>query len=143
MELILQREKRSPEWTQGKLYVDEVFECFTLEDQAQVKKVMHETCISAQRYEIVLRTTGGHHEKYLKKFPLLHRGMLWIINVPGFQFVLIHIGNDDDDSSGCVLVGQSFKDGKLAMSTVAYLQLYKKVIKAFDKGEKVFITIKD
>lgn len=145
MELLLQRTTESKEWTQGKLYIDGVYECHTLEDQHQKKKVMHETRIPAGRYEIKLRTEGGHDERYAQKFPTIHKGMLWLQDVPNFTWILIHIGNVDDDSSGCVLVGRTANPitGKIFESTIAYKALYRKVIKAFDKNEKVFITIKD
>lgn len=142
MQLILKRETESDEWTQGKLYVEGEFICWTLEDQSQEKKVMHETRIPTGTYEIKLRTFGGHHEKYSVKFPTFHKGMLWLQDVPEFKDILIHIGNTDDDSSGCILVGSDFKDGRLISSTVAYEKLYKKVIKAFDAGKKISITIK-
>lgn len=143
MELLLQRKTESSEWTQGVLSIDGAFECYTLEDQYQKKKVMHETRIPAGRYQIILLTSGDHHTKYSAKFPAFHKGMLWLQSVDGFQGILIHIGNTDDDSSGCVLVGRSFANGKLVSSTLAYEALYKKVIKAFDNHQKVFITIKD
>lgn len=143
MELLVKRKSESKEWTQGELFIDGKFECFTLEDQKQVKKVMHETRIPAGRYRILLRTEGSRHEKYSKKFPRFHKGMLWLQDVKNFQWILIHIGNTDDDSSGCLLVGRKFAEGKLFESTLAYEAMYKKVITAFDRGEDVFITIKD
>lgn len=147
MELILQRERESKEWTQGRLYIDDnrTPECFTLEDQNQQQKVTHETRIPAGRYEIKLRTFGRHHERYSQLFKDFHKGTLWLQNVPGFTDILIHIGNDDDDTSGCLLVGQFFVEeaGKVLRSTIAYERLYKKIIAAFYRGEKVFITIKD
>jgi hypothetical protein len=144
MELLLQRQTESSEWTQGVLsIIGDSSKIFTLEDQSQAKKVMHETRIPSGRYEIELRTFGGHHEKYKIKFPDIHVGMLWLQNVPGFHDILIHIGNTDDDSSGCILVGSTFVAGKLTLSTTAYITLYKKVIAAFNKKEKVFITVKD
>jgi hypothetical protein len=143
MEIKVVREKESDEWTSGKLYLNGKFECFTLEDQKQKVKVMHETRIPAGRYEILLRKFGGHHDHYSVRFPQLHKGMLWLQDVPGFRDILIHIGNTDDDSSGCLLVGKTFTDGKLGTSTIAYKELYAKVIPAFEKGEKVFITIEN
>lgn len=124
----------SPEWTWGKLYVDNTYECYTLEDQAQVKKVMHETRIPSGTYKIKLREFGGHHDKYKVKFPDFHKGMLWLQDVPGFHDILIHIGNTDDDSSGCILVGAGYSNGKLTESTKAYIALYKKVVKAASEG---------
>jgi hypothetical protein len=145
MELILRRETESSEWTQGKIYIDNVYQCFSLEDQSQIKKVMAETRIPAGRYEIKLRKDGTHHEKYAKLYPTMHKGMFWLQNVPGFQFILIHQGNTDDDSAGCILVGDKFSNGKIVAGTssLAYIKLYKKVIPAFDRKERVFITVID
>lgn len=143
MELLVKRKSESKEWTKGELFIDRVFECYTLEDQRQDQKVMHETRIPSGRYEIKLRTEGGHHERYKRKFPTEHKGMFWLQDVPGFKWILIHIGNDDDDTSGCILVGRGFKGDKLYDSTIAYKALYQKVIKAFERKEKVFITITD
>lgn len=131
----VKRQTESNEWTQGRLFIDGVYECFTLEDQKQEKKVMHETRIPEGAYKIKLRTFGGHHEKYKVKFPDMHKGMLWLQDVPGFHDILIHIGNTDDDSSGCLLVGKDFYGGKVTKSTVAYTDLYKKVVNAAEKGE--------
>ena len=60
------------------------FLCFTLEDEFRTQKVYGETRIPAGTYEIELRTIGRFHERYLKKFPEMHIGMLWIRNVPNF-----------------------------------------------------------
>jgi hypothetical protein len=143
MKLTLKRNPSKPEWTTGKLFINDVFECFTVEDQQQIIKVMHETRIPAGTYEISLRDFGGHHERYKVKYKEIHRGMLWIRRVPGFENVLIHIGNTDDDSSGCILVCTVVDDEKGIgyKSTEAYLKLYRKVVDAFAKGEKVQITI--
>ena len=143
MELLLQRKKESSEWTLGELFIEDTMECFTLEDQSQEKKVMHETRIPAGRYQVLLRTEGGHHERYSKKFPEIHKGMLHLQNVPRFTWILIHIGNDDDDSSGCILVGEDHNgNGFLLRSTAAYLALYKKVVESAENKE-LWITVKD
>jgi hypothetical protein len=143
MKLTLKRNQGKSEWTTGRLFVNDVFECFTIEDQAQDVKVMHETRIPAGTYDISLRTFGGHHERYKVKFKEIHMGMLWLRNVPGFQSILIHIGNSDDDSSGCILVCTMIDEEKGVgyKSTEAYLKLYRKVVDAFAKGEKIQITI--
>lgn len=140
MILTVKRESESNEWTQGKAYIDDVYECYTLEDQTQIKKVMHETRIPAGAYKVKLREFGGHHEKYKLKFPDFHKGMLWLQEVPGFKDILIHIGNTDDDSSGCILVGKGYLNGKITESTKAYISLYKKVVKAASEGNLVVIV---
>jgi hypothetical protein len=143
MILNLKRNPSEKEFTTGRLFVGTVFECYTLEDQKQDVKVMHETRIPEGTYDIRLRTFGGHHQRYSIKFPEVHRGMLWLQDVPKFKDILIHIGNVDDDSSGCILVGAAVDDkqGILYKSTEAYLRLYKKVLEAISKGERIQIII--
>ena len=69
----------------GMLFIDGKFECYTLEDQYQAVKVMHETCIPEGTYKLKLRTVGGFNSRYTKKYPTFHRGMLWLEDVPGFE----------------------------------------------------------
>ena len=128
--------------------VDEVFECFGLEDELRRIKVRGETAIPAGRYEIKLRTDSPKFEpKYRARFPW-HEGMLWLQDVPDFDFVYIHIGNDEKDTDGCILVGevpQVYPDGEFTVgrSVGAYERLYKKVVAAMHRNERVFITVFD
>lgn len=142
MELLLQRSENNGNATIGRLYINQVYECFTLEDEPREVKVMGETRIPAGRYEIKLRTIGRLHEAYSKKFPDFHKGMLEITGIPTHTAVCIHIGNTEKDTAGCPLVGKSQKNFTLQESTAAYIPMYKKVIKALET-ERVFITIKD
>jgi hypothetical protein len=124
------------------------FMAYTLEDEHRDVKVMHETRIPAGTYRITLRTVGGFHSKYSKRFGELHKGMLWLRDVPNFEYILIHAGNDDDDTSGCLLVGdtqtQNVKsDGFVGSSVNAYKRIYKPIADAIDRGEQVTITYTD
>ena len=125
------------------------FLCYTLEDEARDSKIYQETRIPAGTYNITLRTEGGFHQRYSKKFPDIHQGMLWLIDVPGFEYILIHIGNTDEDTAGCILVadGQweniSRKDGFIPSSTTAYKRIYPKIAVALVGGEEVSISIID
>jgi len=131
--------------TNSLLFVDGVFECYGLEDEYRDVKVMHETCIPEGEYEIKFRTVGGFHTKYAAKYGAMHKGMLWLQDVPGFEYILIHSGNTDEHTSGCYIVGESQqdldkgKDGFVGSSGDAYKKLYPKVANALEKGEKVTI----
>lgn len=132
--------------TLGELMVDGLHDCYTLEDERRKTKVQGETCIPAGRYEILLRAAGGLHDKYLARFPHLHRGMLWLQDVPGFKWIYLHIGNDDNDTFGCILVGRypvilPSGEFKLAESTAAYTALYRRVLDAFTADELIEIEI--
>jgi hypothetical protein len=96
---------------------------------------------------VELRTEGGFHDRYLKKFGSeFHKGMLWIKDIPEFEYVLIHIGNDDDDTAGCLLVGMSNnadKKGRIGGSVEAYKKIYPIIRDAILKGEDVYINFYD
>lgn len=144
MKLEVIRYNSEIDYTDGLLFIDKQFECYTLEDEFRTKKVYAETRIPDGIYPITLRTVGGFHQRYSNKFPSMHKGMLWIKDVPGFEYILIHIGNDDDDTAGCLLVGSTAdKDkGFIGASTKAYKDMYVKVLDALERGEEVTIEYK-
>jgi hypothetical protein len=132
MEINVLRYSDNGESTLGLMFIDGKFECYTLEDEARTNKVFGETRIPEGEYEILLRTEGGHHARYIRRFGDMHFGMLHLQDVPGFQYILIHIGNDDDDTAGCLLVGSKVNNnqygvGYLEASTDAYTKMYEKV----------------
>ena len=119
--------------------IDNKFECYGLEDEERTTKVYAETRIPNGNYKIQLREYGGHHERYSEKFDF-HEGMLQVMDVPKFTDILIHIGNTDEDTAGCLLVG-TLPGSKetISRSTDAYKAFYKKVLAAI-KTEPVNIT---
>lgn len=134
--------------TLGKLSIDGTFACFTLEDERRVKKVKGETAIPHGNYVVTFRVEGGFHARYQKAHPDIHEGMLWIRDVPGFEYILIHQGNTDDDTAGCVLVGARAMvtlDGEFNLqdSRIAYRHVYPKVAAALLRGEPVTIGIRE
>ena len=115
--------------------IDGIFECYGLEDEYREEKVYGETRISAGTYNIGLRKVGGFHSRYLRRFPDIHRGMLEIEDVPNFEHILIHVGNSEKDTAGCLLVGQGVKPNKTVTHSVnAYKALYSKVVESAISG---------
>ncbi len=149
MKIQLVRTQFGEDAVNGMLFVDGVFECYTLEDQYQEVKVYGETCIPEGTYPIEYRNEGGFFNRYTKKFPTIHkgRGMLEIKDIKDFKWVLFHLGNSDENSAGCVLVGSTqqdldvSKDGWISNSKLAYTNFYPKVADALDRGEKVTLEI--
>ena len=68
--------------------------------------------------------------------------MLWVKDVPGFEYILIHIGNDEDDTAGCLLLGSTADANKgfIGGSTGAYKKAYAKISHAILRGEEVLIN---
>ena len=119
------------------------FLCYTLEDQAQTTKVFGETRIPANTYNLSLRKEGGFHTRYSKKMGATHRGMIHVDDVPNFKYILWHIGNDDDDTAGCLLLGKTSADNFIGSSTDAYKAVYPSIAAAIETGEKVTVTYID
>jgi hypothetical protein len=142
MKILVSRVKSTENFTISDVYIDGVPYCKGLEDRHREIKVMHETRIPEGTYKVELRTFGGHHERYRRKFPDIHKGMLWVKDVPKFKDILIHIGNTTEDTSGCLLLGTKadFSKGILLNSTIAYKKFYSKVLSAIEAGDKVTIT---
>ena len=124
--------------TISRVSVDGAFVCFGLEDEYREEKLVGETRIPAGRYHIGLRTEGGFHQRYQVRFPEFHQGMLHILNVPGFEWILIHCGNTDEDTKGCLLVGSQANTtpGNMCIvsSTEAYRRFYPLVMPAARDG---------
>ena len=113
--------------------------CWSLEDQAQPsgKKIPGETRIPAGIYPIALYTAGRMHGLYRDRYAW-HRGMLQLVSVPGFSCILIHPGNDDGDTRGCLLVGRTAEldtTPRLIGSIDAYSKLYQCVVADALRGD--------
>ena len=125
------------------------FLCYTLEDERRAVKVRGETRVPAGTYKIELRKEGGFHNRYTKKYPGIHRGMLHITDVPNFEYILIHTGNTDEHTAGCLIVGDAqenniiLPDGFVGKSVNAYKRIYPSIAKAIEQGEEVTITYID
>jgi len=129
---------------------DRKFLAYTLEDEHREEKVMSETRVPAGTYKITLRTVGGFHGRYSKKYGEMHKGMLWVRNVPNFEYILIHTGNTDEHTAGCLLVGDTqnqnitkSKNGFIGSSVDAYKRIYPSIASALERGDDVEISYVD
>ena len=140
--ILLKRIAKKPMYTIGKLYINGEYFCDTLEDTDrgldqklplgtnQLRKVKGRTAIPTGDYEITLEVVSqrfGNRPQYKFCEGRLPR----LMNVPAFQGVLIHIGNDANDTEGCILVGENKQVGKVLNSTATFKRFYEKI-----KGDK-------
>ncbi|MCX4291121.1 MAG: DUF5675 family protein [Odoribacter sp.] len=134
MKLNLERLFLKPDYTIGKLYVDGTYFCDTLEDRVRdltkEKKVPGQTAIPAGVYEVIVNISP----RFRRKLPRL-------LDVPGFNGILIHRGNTPEDTAGCILVGENREQGKVINSTRYELQLTGMLERAQGKGEKITVEI--
>jgi len=116
MKLLLKRLHRTDVSTIGELYVDGVFECYTLEDIERDVKIKSETAIPKGSYKVMITMSN----RFKRHMPLL-------LNVPNFEGVRIHAGNTNHDTEGCILVGMTRSKDFIGKSRKAYDKLFKKM----------------
>lgn len=142
MEILLIRENFTEEYTEGKMFIDGVYTCDTIEDcdrglnmdmsedEILKKKVYGKTAIPIGRYKIII----DYSNKYGKM--LIH-----ILNVKGFDGIRIHSLNEASQSLGCIGPGVKTAPGWVSKSRDTYKIIHSKVEEALNRGEEVFITI--
>jgi hypothetical protein len=126
MKLELERIFLGADYTIGKLFIDGVYECDTLEDTVREFKIKHETAIPKGTYKVIITMS----QRFQRLLPLL-------VNVPGFDGIRIHPGNTKADTSGCLLVGQNKVKGMVINSRATFNRLFAKLLLA----ENIDITI--
>ena len=139
MKIMVDRFISDDDSTVSRVLIDGTFVCFGLEDEYREDKVPGETRIPAGTYQIRLRTVGGFHAKYSKRYGDMHRGMLHVQDVPNFEYILIHTGNTDEHTAGCLLVGEQAVttpgDMRVNQSRAAYTRFYPMVVDAAEAGD--------
>lgn len=134
MKLTLKRRYFGEKYTIGSLHLDGTYFCDTLEDRVRnletEVKVKHQTAIPAGRYPIIVNLS-----------PRFNRELPRLLDVPQFEGILIHRGNADADTSGCILVGENKVKGKVVNSTGYELSLTASIKSAIMRGEKITIEI--
>ena len=146
MKIRVDRYLSDEETTLSRVYVNGEFECYGLEDEYREVKVKGETRIPAGEYKITPRIIGGFNNRYEKRYPDMHKGMLCVRDVPNFEYILIHTGNNDDHTAGCLLIGSTVQEtvGEMRVwgSRKAYVKFYPKVIDAA-RSANLFIEYLD
>jgi len=146
MEILVDRFVSDEDSTISRVLLDGSFVCFGLEDEYREHKIPSETRVAAGTYDVRLRTVGGFHQRYQNRYGDLHRGMLHVQEVPDFEYILIHVGNTDEDTAGCLLVGEDAittqGEMRVNMSRSAYQKLYPMVVDAAARGD-LQITYQD
>jgi hypothetical protein len=134
MKLTLIREIFTEKTTIGSLFVDDKFECYTLEDVVRLEgeKVYGQTAISAGTYEVIIDLSN----RFKIELPRL-------LNVPMFEGIRIHPGNKAEDTDGCILVGVTKSKNWVGQSKIAFNRLFDKMEKAYQLKEPITIEIKN
>ena len=155
MKLKVERRWPKATYTIGRLYIDGIYYCNTLEDRdrglkqtdttayIKARKVAGETAIPKGKYTITMNVTSPKYAGVAWYYNLCRGKMPRLLHVPGFDGILIHPGGSNGplDTRGCILVGKNTKVGKLTDSKVTFQQIYKLMKAASDKGEEITIEI--
>ena len=141
MKLTLKRIALRPTYTIGKLYIDDVYFCDTIEDTVRdtnksgkfdngEQKIKGKTAIPYGTYEIKW-TYSPRFKKYTPQ----------LMNVPSFEGIRIHTGNTSADTEGCLILGKNKQVGKVLNSRATINKFYPIIKEACSNG-KVTIEIK-
>lgn len=152
MELSLRRKYLGDTYTIGDLYIDGKFFSNTLEDvdrgldssmtieEIKGKKIYGNTAIPKGVYEITLDIVSSKFKN--RSWAKFCNGKLpRLLNVKGYEGVLIHVGNNSSDTLGCILVGENTSKGIITNSTITFKKLYSYLLVAKEKGDKLTIKI--
>lgn len=152
MKITVKRIAKRDGYTIGRLYIDDNPKpfCDTLEDRDRGLeqampldmirriKVPGETAIPVGTYELSMRHISPKYSKK-KAFAFTGGVMPRLLNVPGYEGVLIHSGNTAADSEGCILVGENKAVGKVLNSMTTFKALWSVLNQR--KSEPITITV--
>lgn len=153
MEILLKRIAKKSLYTIGRIYIDGKYVCDSIEDKdrgltqttplAKIKmiKVVSQTAIPTGKYTVTLKVQSPRFVQKAYYKNQCNGYLPRILNVPGFDGILMHRGTDQDSSSGCIILGYNTVVGKVTNSQKAYETVYALLKKASDKGESITITI--
>jgi hypothetical protein len=135
MILRLKRDPPSALSTIGELFINDVWECYTLEDVDRFLekggiKIPGETAIPRGEYEILL--------DWSDRFKCL---MFRLVDVPQFTGIRFHAGNISVNTDGCLLPGQTKGKDWVGESVAALKDLSMKILFAMLRGESIWIEI--
>ncbi|MBR4238843.1 MAG: hypothetical protein IKQ03_05465 [Prevotella sp.] len=159
MELVLKRIAKRTNYTIGRLSLtpdpspegegglEEAF-CDTLEPPALEMK-------SSVSMEAVLRSPKkceslkpfaippGRYAVVISYSPKFKQWLPILLGVPMFKGIRIHAGNTAKDTAGCILVGENKEKGKVLNSRLWLNRVKELIVEAKEKGEGVFLSIRD
>ena len=140
----------------GKMYVDGVYVCDTIEDKdwgwdasttmTEIALTKHKnksmTAIPRGTYKIRMDRVSPKFNRYQYYHNFCGGKVPYLCNVRGFEGILIHMGTSERSSAGCIIVGYNTIKGQVTQSQKAFESLYKLLLHAKEHNEDITITIK-
>ena len=149
MELVLERKWKKSDYTIGILLIDNKKFCEVIEDkdrglkdsmtseQIKLIKKPNMTAIPTGTYDVTLDVFSSKFGNIPFYKKVCNGKLPRLLNVKGFEGILIHCGNTQLDTSGCLIVGENKVKGKVINSKITFEKLYNILKNSKDK-----ITIK-
>ena len=141
MKLTLQRLVLTPQSTCGQLHVNDELECWTLE--LPVKDGLPGSAIPAGTWPVVLAPSPKFHlstDPWVEQYAM---AMPHVQPIPNRSLIMIHWGNEPENTDGCILVGSTHQDNFIGGSRDAFAELYPKIAQAIKNGEGVTLEVID
>lgn len=143
MDIQVNRIARRDGYTIGRMSLNEIYFCDTLEDTDRglnstmsvdkilAKKIKAQTAIPTGKYDVILTFSP----RFKRVLPLL-------LSVKGYEGVRIHAGNTaEKDTEGCLLVGENKIKGRIINSRATLEKLMSVLLECEKRKEKISITI--
>ena len=151
--ITIDRKCKKEDYTIGKLYIDGKYICNTCEDtdrgldermdlqMIKTRKIPTRTAIPIGTYEVRMDIVSNKYSKYEYYQKVCNGKVPRLMGVKGFEGILIHCGEHAGWSSGCILVGDNTKKGRLTNTQERFEEIYKILLEAHKKGEEITIDI--
>lgn len=156
LEFYLWRFALKDTYTVGRLYVNDIFICNTIEDKdygfdnntpiSLIKQTKREhpkqVAIPYGCYEVSTQWARGFADSHpWYKTQPLGSHIPCLVDVPGYSGILLHCGVSAESSAGCIILGYNTIKGKVTDSKKAYNKVATIIEEANKQGLKTFITI--
>ena len=130
MKLKVVRETKTDISTIGSLFINGEFFCYTLEDKDRgLKQSDTLLFINAKKIFGLTAIPSGNYKLIVNQSPKFKRLLPRILDIKGFDGVLMHRGNTADHSLGCILIGYKKGENSIFESSKAETDLVDKLMK--------------
>ncbi len=144
MEIVVKRLYNKPSYSIGRLWVDGVPFCDTLEPPCRhLNNHRSLDKIRKARGKGPMAVPNGRYRVLVTRSSKWGRWLPQLVGVPGFGQVFVRQGNKPGDTEGDILIGRNTRQGYVLDSTAHSLALTRKVTEAMERGEKVWVTMKE
>lgn len=142
MEIQVNRIARKDGYTIGRMSLNGVYFCDTLEDtDRSLNAAMSLDEILSKKRKGITAIPTGKYDVILTFSPRFKRVLPLLLSVKGYEGVRIHAGNTTEDTEGCLLVGENKAKGQVINSRAALEKLMSVLLECEKRKEKITITI--